>query len=55
MSIDKLTVVLQRFLEILWANSVQDVKILQSFLVAFNKQVQNSDKTKASFLRLYRV
>jgi len=38
------------FLEIIWVNSAWD--ILQSFVVAFNEQVQNIEKSKVSFVKV---
>jgi len=48
MSMHKPTVVLKRF----FGNSLSEICLrhLQSFLVAFNEQVQNIEKSKASFL-----
>jgi len=46
MSVHKPTVVLKRF----FGNSLSEICLrrLQSFLVAFNEQVQNIEKSKAS-------
>jgi len=50
LSIDKPTVVLKRF----FGSSLSDVCLrhLQSFVVAFNGQVQNIEKSKASFVEV---